>query len=202
MEMISIEELFQALMDAKPTTFDDYTELKKYKNRELYLEGVDSDSCKELVTLILDFNRADADIVQHMRKPILLYINSGGGNVTDGYALMDVILMSKTPVHTICIGSAYSMGGMVFLAGHKRIMYPRSSIMLHQGAAELRGDIGKLKDGMKFVDNLVKIGDDFVLERTKIPLPLYEQKQFNDWFLCASECLELGITDEIATSLY
>lgn len=202
MEMILIEDLIDEILESKkPTTFGEYVQVKHYRNRELFLEDVDSVSCREFIRLIIDFNKEDIDIEPSKRKPILLYINSDGGDVEDGYGLLDTILMSKTPIHTICVAKAYSMGGMIFIAGHHRTMFPKSSVMLHQGAASLHGDMGKVKDTMKFVDQLVKIGDNFVLERTKIPIELYEQKIANDWYLCSEDCLKLGITDEIATAL-
>ena len=65
------------------------------------------------------------------RKPIKLFINSFGGSCYDGLALVDVIKQSKTPVHTISIGSSMSMGLWIYLAGHKRYIGENATLMFH-----------------------------------------------------------------------
>jgi len=204
MESIDIGTLLKSILENSPTTFADFRVTKHHVQRELFLEDVDEDSCREIFRSIVDFNRDDkANFIPiNERKPINIYINSCGGNVTDGFLLMDAIQMSKTPVITTCVGIAYSMGGLIFLSGHHRRMYPKSSLMIHSGSASLLGDIPKVKDTIKFIDKLSDNSKNFVLSRTKITKELYEQKESNDWYITADECLELGITDEIATTLF
>lgn len=201
MEIITIDELLAMAAKDKPNNYADYVLLLEHKSREIFLEEVDSESCKEIFKKIVAFNREDLGKSIHERTPIKIFINSPGGDVTDGYALMDAIAMSKTPVHTIGIGIAYSMGAMILLAGHKRIMFPKASLMLHEGSASLFGDATKVKDTMKFYEKQLKIAENFILQKSKISSELYEQKQANDWYLTAEEALELGLVDELATSL-
>lgn len=200
--MIPLEEIVVDIIDKnKPTSLNEYRLIQRYKNRHLFLEDVDSETVKELIRFIIEFNSSDEEVPVEKRRPIIIYINSPGGDVVDGYALIDAIMMSKTPIHTICVGAGYSMGGMIFLAGHKRIMYPKASFMIHEGSTAMIGDATKVKDTMKFYEKLLKISEDFILTKTKIPCEVYEQKKQNDWYLCADECLAFGITDEIATTL-
>ena len=79
---------------------------------------------------------------ENPNKDICFYINSPGGSVKDGLAVYDVIRLMKSPVTTICIGMAASMGSILFLAADKRLMLPHSEIMIHDasfGQAEFSG---------------------------------------------------------------
>lgn len=71
---------------------------------------------------------------QDAEKPIHFYINSPGGSVSDGLAIYDTIQFIKSPVHTVCMGMAASMGSLLLAAGTKgqRAALPNSRIMVHQ----------------------------------------------------------------------
>lgn len=203
MQMISLEELVAVMLEElKPSSLDEYNKIKHHQVRELYLEDVDNDSSRQLVRSIIDFNREDANIPVESRKPIYIYINSYGGSVTDAYAIIDAITMSKTPVYTVCIGVAYSAGGIILMSGHKRKMYPKSSFMFHEGSAGMFGDAGKVKDTVKFYEKQLKQLKELVLTRSKITEELYSEKVDRDWYLTADECLQHGIIDEISSTLY
>lgn len=80
------------------------------ENRRLFINDViDSAVIDTIVYHILRYNREDKDIPVESRKPILLYVNTNGGSVPDGYALIDAVMTSKTPVYTINQGYCYSM---------------------------------------------------------------------------------------------
>ena len=80
----------------------------------LLSDNISALSVKDIITKIMDINYDDdlkeADYKDWERKPIKLFINSFGGSVYDGLSLVDIIKQSKTPVHTISIGSSMSMG--------------------------------------------------------------------------------------------
>ena len=110
--------------------------LPEPKNRELVLsDTIDRGSVRDIINSILEINRDDTDKEKDYkdweRKPIQLFINSFGGSVYDGLALVDIIKYSKTPVHTICIGSAMSMGLWIWLSGHRRIIGKHGTLMFH-----------------------------------------------------------------------
>lgn len=98
--------------------YEDRFEMEDIENRRLYLNTVIDESVIDgAVYHILRYNRLDKDIPINERKPIIIYINSPGGNVTDGYGLIDAILTSTTPVYTVNLGIAYSMGFLIYIAG-------------------------------------------------------------------------------------
>lgn len=108
----------------------------EHKKRELLLsDRVSQSSVKSIIDSIMEINEDDRqkeDIYLNWeRLPIKLFINSYGGNVYDGLALIDIIKHSKTPVHTICIGSCMSMAFWIWLAGAKRLVGERSTLMFH-----------------------------------------------------------------------
>ena len=99
----------------------------EHRKRELLLsDRIAQNSVKYAIESIFDINEDDQqkeEVYKNWeRTPIKLYINSFGGSVYDGLALIDVIKRSKTPVHTICIGSCMSMGLWIWLAGSKRFI--------------------------------------------------------------------------------
>ena len=113
------------LDNAKVTVTADYFdrfEIEETENRRLYLNSaIDESILDSIVFQIMRFNRLDKDIPVEQRKPIVIYINSPGGCVSDGYGLIDVILNSKTPVYTVNQALCASMGFLIFLAGSKRL---------------------------------------------------------------------------------
>lgn len=107
---------------------------EKYR-KILLSDNISGNTIKEVVKEIMEINRDDdlktRDYIDWKRKPIKLYINSFGGSVYDGLALVDVIKQSITPVHTICIGSAMSMGLWIYLAGEERYVGENATLMFH-----------------------------------------------------------------------
>ena len=101
----------------------------------LLSKDIDASSVEDVIKAIMEINHDDdlkeADYKDWKRKPIKLFINSFGGSVYDGLALVDVIKQSKTPVHTISIGSSMSMGFWIYLAGHKRFVGEHTTLMFH-----------------------------------------------------------------------
>lgn len=102
--------------------YTDKFEMEDVDNRRLFINSeIDENIIDGAVYHILRYNRLDKDIPVNERKPIIIYINSPGGNVTDGYSLIDVMLTSKTPVYTVNLGIAYSMGFLIYIAGGTKI---------------------------------------------------------------------------------
>lgn len=95
-------------------------------NREIFLtDQVDADTSNMLIKQLMYLEREDP------RKEVTLYINSPGGEVISGLAVYDCISMMRAPVRTVCIGTAASMGAILFLAGKKREMLPHTRLMIH-----------------------------------------------------------------------
>ena len=100
-----------------------------FEKRSIYLWGVvDDKSARDIVTKLL---LLDAD---KPGEPIHFYINSPGGVVTSGMVMFDTMNLIKSPVHTICMGLAASMGSILLSMGEKgkRTIFPHGEVMIHQ----------------------------------------------------------------------
>lgn len=95
-------------------------------------QGTVKDIIKDIFEINFDDDEKEEIYKDWKRKPIQLFINSYGGSVYDGLALIDVIKRSKTPVHTVCIGSCMSMALWVWLSGAKRFVGESATLMFHE----------------------------------------------------------------------
>ena len=174
-------------------------DLEDLDNRKLYLGSViDGSSIDSVVYHILRYNRLDKGISKEERKPIILYINSPGGNVSDGFGVIDAILTSETPVYTVNQALCASMGFLIFIAGHKRYSMPRAEFLLHDGSTFIFDSSGKAKDRIEFESvQLEGITKSLVIEQTKIESDLYDNKHRAEWWMLPKEAKELGVTDYI-----
>ncbi len=107
------------------------------KNREIFLtEEVNAATMGDIIKQVMYLDNDDNT------KEITLYINSPGGSVDSGLALYDVLMHIKSPVRTVCIGLAASMGALLFLAGDRREMMEHGKVMIHDpfyGNADMSG---------------------------------------------------------------
>lgn len=174
------------------------------KSRHFYLgESVSEASMKELIKNIREINRLDDEqerkVVNFVRKPIELIVSSYGGSVYDGFGLVDTMNLSKTPIHTICIGKAMSMGFIILLAGHKRFMTEMATAMYHQISTGTWAELEKIKRTVAECERLERMYDAYVLKRTNIMQDKLDlvKATCRDWYICAEDCKKLGIIDEI-----
>jgi ATP-dependent Clp protease protease subunit len=159
----------------------------------------------DIVKKIYEINNQDdekeAKEVGFVRKPIKVIVNSFGGSIYDGFGIVGAIQASKTPVHTICVGYAMSMGFLIFAAGHKRFCHDMSTFMYHQLSGWNWGKLQDLKLELAEKERIMDLYDAKLLSLTKMTR---EQLQRNrekkeDWFIPADEAIKLGIADEIIT---
>ena len=145
----------------------------------------------------MQINKEDVEIASEERKPILLYVTSNGGDVDAGFALIDVILTSKTPVYVINQGYQYSMGFLIGLAGHKRFAMPHATFLMHDGSQFIYNSGAKAQDQMEFNKKLEERIKKYVISRTKITSEMYDSQMRKEWYMFADEAKELGVTDFI-----
>ncbi len=172
-------------------------------DRIMILGEIDNIISESVTHLIRFWNKADEGIPVEERKPIKLLIDSYGGSLTGGLMMADAIRLSKTPVHTINIGCAYSAGLLVFMTGHRRFCYPSASFLFHEGATTTDGyiDAGKFRNYASFYDQLILRLKKYFLECTNITEELYQEKKNDDWWFFAEEAIENGFCDEILEEL-
>ncbi|QTE37479.1 ATP-dependent Clp protease proteolytic subunit [Mucilaginibacter gossypii] len=123
-------------------------------------------------------------------RSIEVWINSAGGNVDDGYNINSAILLSKTPVDTVCLGMAASIAGVIFQAGRKRIMMDYSWLMYHNPHG---GDDQKLLNIMK--GSIAKM-----IARSGKPEAEILTMMKKETFIYADEALQYGLCDEVRKS--
>lgn len=197
-----ITDYYHAYLSNKEiTSFDKLTEISDITNRNLYVIGdVTIDTGIAIETMIRFYNQVDEQlkIAKEERIPIKVWINSGGGALDAAFTTCDVMEMSKTPIVTINQGTAASAAALMFLAGHRRIAFPRAYFMLHEGSA----GIGQI-DAHKFqaFSDFYKIQREqlkqIILKKTNLSEEEYDKRSKDDWWIFATEAVQLKIADEI-----
>jgi ATP-dependent Clp protease protease subunit len=174
------------------------------KKRDLMIsENITQSSVKVIIEQILEINRHDdkeeEEKKKYEREPIKLYVNTYGGSVYDGFALVAAIEKSKTPVHTVCLGKAMSMGFMIMVAGHKRFVHPLATLMYHQISTVVWDKLEGIKQEIEECERLEKLYDGFVLSHTKLRQKELDEvkKMKKEWYIDANDALKLEIVDEI-----
>lgn len=174
------------------------------ENRLFYLsDDVDNSSigqlCWSLISQLQEDDEKESKEKDFVRKPIKIYINSYGGSVYDMWALIDIILNSKTPIYTYCTGYAMSAAFKIFLAGHKRFATKHATFMYHQMSCRKSGKYQDLVEDRKEMDYLQKSIEEYVVDRTKLTQSdiddIREKKK--DFYIHPKEALKWGVIDEI-----
>lgn len=180
--------------------FEDVINLDGAVSREIYVGDIVPGTGGTVEGYIRFWNRWDEvnNIPIEERDPIKIFIDSNGGCLSDTLTMIDAIALSKTPIWTINSGAAYSGGFFTFIAGHKRITYPHSSFLYHEGATGTSADASKFRNFAEFYQKQLKQLEEITLKYTKITPEQYKEHIKDDWWLTAEEALELGVCDEIA----
>jgi ATP-dependent Clp protease protease subunit len=176
--------------------------LEKYffESRSIYLWGVvDDKSAKDVVSKLL---LLDAD------KPgeeIKFYINSPGGVVTSGMVMYDTMRMIKSPVSTICMGLAASMGSILLSGGKKgkRFIYPSGEVMIHQPSlgGYIRGVSTDLEIQARQTKRVKDMGARILAENCGKTVEQILTDFDRDYWMNAEEAIAYGIVDKTITKL-
>lgn len=193
-----LEDFFATLevQLAENGMLQDLIYLDELKKRRLHLDDEISDeTVTPIVKAILKYNAMDKDISVDQRKPIIIYLNTLGGEIDAGYRLIDTIVWSKTPVYIVNLGHCYSMGFLIFIAGAKRFASKNAKFLLHDGTTVVGDSSSKARDRIAFNDRIeAKLRDD-VLTWTKISKEEYDAKSRNEWYMFADEAKQRGVVD-------
>ena len=174
--------------------YDIYSRLLK-DNIIFVGSAIDDDVANLVIAQLLFLEAEDPE------KDIQLYINSPGGSVTSGLAILDTMRYIRPNVSTLCIGQAMSMGAVLLAAGEKgkRLALPNSRIMLHQPHGGIQGTASDIEIHTREILRL--------RERIITLLASYTGKapeEINvdadrDFVLTAQEAVEYGIVDQVIT---
>lgn len=160
-------------------------------------EDISGNVIEDYCMRILYWNSEDRDLPKESRRPIKIYINSTGGSAIDGFALVDVIQQSKTPVIGIVMGMAASMAFYIFLGCHKRIAFSNSVLLKHDGETTIQNSSSKAKDTMKFCEEMDSRIKDFVLSHSTMDEDFYDKTYTQEYWMYADEAKDLGCIDAI-----
>ena len=180
-----------------------YKRLEKYffQTRSIYLWGVvDDKSSKDVVTKLL---LLEAD------KPgeeIKFFISSPGGAVTSGMVVYDTMQMLKSPVSTICMGLAASMGSILLSGGAKgrRFIYPHGEVMIHQPSlgGHIQGVSADMEIHAEQILRTKEMGARILAENTGQTIERVRKDFERDYWMDAAKAIEYGIVDKIIDKLY
>jgi ATP-dependent Clp protease, protease subunit len=170
------------------------------KNRAVYLWGaVDDKSARDVVSKLI---LLDAD---KPGKEIKFYINSPGGIVTSGMVIYDTMQMIQSPVITICMGLAASMGSILLSGGvkGKRLIYPNGEVMIHQPSigGYFQATSADIEIHAKQMQRTKEISAHILANNTGKSFERILKDFDRDYWMDAKEAVEYGIVDDIVEKL-
>lgn len=176
-------------------SYDIYSRL--LRDRVILLEGEVHDQMANLIVaqmLYLESEDPSADIS--------MYINSPGGSVTAGLAILDTMQFIKPDIQTIIMGHACSMGSLLASSGTKgkRFMLPRSRHMIHQVSSGTRGTAIDMKIALEETLRLNRTLTEIYVENTGKSYEQLEKDMSRDYYMDANESVAYGLADKILTS--
>lgn len=179
--------------------YSDKFDIEDNEQRRIYINSeIDENIVDTAVYHVLRYNRIDKDTPITSREPIKIYINSPGGLVADGYALIDAIKLSKTPVYTINLANCLSMALLIFISGHKRFSMPHAEFLLHDGSSGCFDSVSKMQDRLKFESEQIdKMTKEYILSNTSITKEQYEMNMRKEWYFLPQEGKSIGVVDSI-----
>ena len=172
--------------------FDIFSRL--LKERIIFLNGPVEDGMSALICAQLLFLESE-----NPKKEIAMYINSPGGVVTSGLAIYDTMQYIRSPVSTVCMGMAASMGSFLLMAGEKgsRIALPNARIMVHQPSG---GFSGQASDVERHAQDIIKTKrklNEIYAKHTGQPVEEVERVLDRDHFMTADEAKAWGLIDHV-----
>ncbi|MFA6095198.1 MAG: ATP-dependent Clp endopeptidase proteolytic subunit ClpP [Candidatus Paceibacterota bacterium] len=175
--------------------YDIYSRL--LKERIIFLGGaIDEDVANIVIAQLLFLQSED------QKKDITLYVNSPGGMVTAGLAIVDTMNNIKPDVSTVCVGMAASMGAVILASGTKgkRFALPNAEVMIHQPLGGAEGQATDIEISARHIlktrDSLNKM----LAERTGKPLSQIEKDVDRNFFMSSEEARKYGIIDKVLES--
>lgn len=172
-------------------SYDIYSRL--LKNRIIILSGeIDDNLSNAIVAQLLYLDSLNND-------DISIYINSPGGSISSGMAIMDTMNFIKSDVSTICMGMAASMAAFLLSCGKKgkRFSLPNAEVMIHQPLGGAQGQATEIKIAAERILKLKDKLNTMIAKNTGQDIKKVEKDTERDYFLSADEALKYGIIDKI-----
>jgi len=172
--------------------YDIYSRL--LKERIIFISGpIDDATANTVIAQLLFLESEDP------KKDISLYINSPGGQVTGGFAILDTISHIKPDVSTICVGVAASMASVILSAGTKgkRLMLPNAEVMIHQPWGGVEGQASDIAITAEHIIKTKKNLNNIIAKNTGQPIAKIEKDVDRDYYMSAEDAKKYGLIDEI-----
>jgi ATP-dependent Clp protease protease subunit len=198
MEEKKMEKNNNVLKELEGLTVSSKIETRMMKRREIFIwEAIHDESAKAVVQKILFFDgESDEDIT--------MYVNSPGGVISAGLAIIDAMRYAKSDISTICMGQAASMGALILCCGTKgkRYAWTNSRVMIHQ---PLISDnfFGPASDIQIHAEEMVRIRknlNQIMADATGKKLETIEEDTERDYFMSAEEAKKYGLIDDVLKS--
>ncbi len=172
--------------------FDIFSRL--LKERIIFVTGGVEDGLASLVTAQLLFLESE-----NPKREIAMYINSPGGVVTSGLAIYDTMQYIRSPISTVCIGQAASMGSLLLASGEKglRIALPNARVMVHQPSGGFRGQASDIERHAEDIIATKRRLNEIYVKHTGQPYERVERTLDRDHFMTAEEAQAFGIVDRV-----
>jgi ATP-dependent Clp protease, protease subunit len=172
--------------------FDIFSRL--LKERIIFVTGGIEDGLASLVTAQLLFLESE-----NPKREIAMYINSPGGIVTSGLAIYDTMQYIRSPISTVCVGQAASMGSLLLASGEKnlRIALPNARIMVHQPSGGFRGQASDIERHAEDIIATKRRLNEIYVKHTGQPYDRVEKTLDRDHFMTAEEARAFGIVDRV-----
>lgn len=173
-------------------SFDIYSRL--LRERIVFLNGQIDDTVSALICAQLLFLEAE-----NPKKPISLYINSPGGVITSGLALYDTMHHIRAPVHTLCMGTARSMGSFLLMAGEPghRAALPNANVLVHQPSGGVQGQASDILIHAEEIQQTKRRITRLYAEHCGRTYEEAEEALDRDRFMTAEEAREWGLIDRV-----
>jgi ATP-dependent Clp protease protease subunit len=171
----------------------DIIDSKLLSERKVFLWGqVDDDSAKHVIDRLLYLDMIEPG------KEISFIINSPGGYVTSGMAIYDTMKAIKSPVSTVCMGFAASMGSILLSAGEKgkRYIYPHAKVMIHQPSGGAQGQSSDIEIQAREILKTKEISARILAENCSQPFEKVMKDFDRDHWMDAEESVAYGIVDK------
>jgi ATP-dependent Clp protease protease subunit len=172
--------------------FDIFSRL--LKERIIFLNGPVEDGMSALICAQLLFLESE-----NPKKEIAMYINSPGGVVTSGLAIYDTMQYIRSPVSTVCMGMAASMGSFLLMAGEKgsRIALPNARIMVHQPSGGFSGQASDIERHAQDIIKTKRRLNEIYAKHSGQPVEEIERVLDRDHFMTADEAKDWGLIDHV-----
>jgi len=164
-----------------------------------FYSNVNKSSFFELKKSLHTVNKKISSLEHAIGKafPVNLHVNSIGGSLTDGFAIMDMIKSNRYDVHTYVEGHAISAGSLISISGKKRFITKHSFMLIHQLSSIMAGTYENMKDEINGNKKMMKLLNKIYKKQTRLKKSELRKILKRDIWFTSKECLKYGLVDKI-----